>query len=1082
MRKRLFLFVFAAIAGTLTALSDDYIWISGHKMSFDSSWAKDYTYFTDASSGSVKWDASTRTLTLNNFVVDRTYVNYLYSGTKDCIVFYSKRSVTIELQGNNKLYTPYRYTLALQGNTTFTGDGFLCISNGDNKKPCIDMLEEDLTITFDGPRFTLEARNSGIRGKNNTGTLRFKAGEMTVKPLNMLSNNRIVSDLGNIVFDYGMGIKMYGVYYNKAKHCMMGSKDEELIGGCVDFGPIEYYGFAICGTWITKYNCDNIEKFVTSIRSGSVKYDPDENYLRLDNVTLLNGTTAPTILNENNKYLHIGFRGKNTFQFEGERGRWAMNLKENTDISGGQLDVIGADYAGIHVGSDKSLYLKNVTLNIPFMKGGNLNSRLYLESGVEINATGNTDIGTLGWLQVQEYGDQHDVAVESNMSQPRFFWNAARVPGVYANLNELAKGPVHISTKAKSYPVDICGQGVNALNKNNIINQYLKSGRIYYDDEGLHLYNAELDYEVDDFDDMTDPALKFYSDSHIYLEGTNKIKCNDVEAIKAFKDLTIQNYASYASLTIEGPNAEIYTSGTLGLIDTKVTAPRISSEKLNVHGSWFNVTRKLGADKVSLSEEKVASTPDAPAYYDSEKQQIVAPKGPVSFLPSSEVTVYDGIQFCGEEINSANHTCVMNKYVDEGSLSVEKVSNGYTVSMHGITVKSENDVDIFNFTSLGTVGLNLYGHFNIFDTKGHFIKGVAKNIYIYGKEKDGVENCLMVEGSSTSNAGAVSVAANSSLYIYKGDANNLYVSVPRIYGQGTTSKLYVNDPYLYVRGFQRGTVSNITCAMTNSKVELYNTSSSPREIRSDGIYENGSLCTGEVKFVGKGESYIPVKRIEVDHRSWTFDTKGQTLQLKATVLPEDATNKKVYWRSGDEAVAKVDQNGKVTAVSRGSASIFAYAEETIDQDEESPNSARRKSLLHPNANACVVHVIIPEPYDITLSETDVLIDRESIGGFYLTANLTPDNAETDYFEWESSDETLVTVLRNSGKTALVRRVGDEGQATITVKTANGLSASCNVTVHYPITPITVQFAQRTYTLNRAVRTTHLYPHRGGRTA
>ena len=137
----------------------------------------------------------------------------------------------------------------------------------------------------------------------------------------------------------------------------------------------------------------------------------------------------------------------------------------------------------------------------------------------------------------------------------------------------------------------------------------------------------------------------------------------------------------------------------------------------------------------------------------------------------------------------------------------------------------------------------------------------------------------------------------------------------------------------------------------------------------------------------------------------------------------------------------------------------------ISEEMENPNSF---------LSACIVTVEFPEPTAVTLSETDVLIDRESVGGFYLTANLTPSNAETEY-TWESSDETLVQVIPGSGKSALVRRVGDEGQATITVKTANGLSASCNVTVHYPITPQTVEFAKRTYTLTEVGEQLKLEP-------
>ena len=53
---------------------------------------------------------------------------------------------------------------------------------------------------------------------------------------------------------------------------------------------------------------------------------------------------------------------------------------------------------------------------------------------------------------------------------------------------------------------------------------------------------------------------------------------------------------------------------------------------------------------------------------------------------------------------------------------------------------------------------------------------------------------------------------------------------------------------------------------------------------------------------------------------------GETALLTVSVEPENADNKKVNWKSSDEAVATVDASGTVTAVSPGSATITVTSE------------------------------------------------------------------------------------------------------------------------------------------------------------
>ncbi|HCO67338.1 MAG TPA: hypothetical protein DIT04_06240 [Dysgonomonas sp.] len=65
---------------------------------------------------------------------------------------------------------------------------------------------------------------------------------------------------------------------------------------------------------------------------------------------------------------------------------------------------------------------------------------------------------------------------------------------------------------------------------------------------------------------------------------------------------------------------------------------------------------------------------------------------------------------------------------------------------------------------------------------------------------------------------------------------------------------------------------------------------------------------------------IPVTGVALNKTSLNLEA-GKSETLIATVIPENATNKNVTWSSSDESVANVDPSGKVTAVSKGTATI-----------------------------------------------------------------------------------------------------------------------------------------------------------------
>lgn len=72
---------------------------------------------------------------------------------------------------------------------------------------------------------------------------------------------------------------------------------------------------------------------------------------------------------------------------------------------------------------------------------------------------------------------------------------------------------------------------------------------------------------------------------------------------------------------------------------------------------------------------------------------------------------------------------------------------------------------------------------------------------------------------------------------------------------------------------------------------------------------------------------IAVTGVTLDKSTAKLTEKSQTVDLTATVAPENATNKNVIFETSNEKVATVDGNGKVTAVANGKATITVTTED-----------------------------------------------------------------------------------------------------------------------------------------------------------
>ena len=175
-------------------------------------------------------------------------------------------------------------------------------------------------------------------------------------------------------------------------------------------------------------------------------------------------------------------------------------------------------------------------------------------------------------------------------------------------------------------------------------------------------------------------------------------------------------------------------------------------------------------------------------------------------------------------------------------------------------------------------------------------------------------------------------------------------------------------------------------------------------------------------------------------------TVGQKITLTATTSPEIVTEK-VTWKSRNEDVAKVDNNGNVTGIGKGVVEIIA----------QNPGGTIQA--------VCTVTVKI-NPTEIRLNYSKLVLDKNSSNIPKLEATILPDTTYVNNsIVWDSSNKNVVTV--ENGKLTLI----GNGEAQITVSTENGYTAQCSITVITPITSLAVSPTSETVYVGNTIQLT-----------
>lgn len=187
---------------------------------------------------------------------------------------------------------------------------------------------------------------------------------------------------------------------------------------------------------------------------------------------------------------------------------------------------------------------------------------------------------------------------------------------------------------------------------------------------------------------------------------------------------------------------------------------------------------------------------------------------------------------------------------------------------------------------------------------------------------------------------------------------------------------------------------------------------------------------------------VPVTGITLSQTMVEANLSQKNHQLSYTIYPDgDGVDRSVIWSSSNEDVLKVDQNGFVTYINPGKATVICQTND-IGTDGN-------------NLIATCEYFIYEPVTSISIDFTDVTL---KIGEtFRLTAEVLPLNATDKSVTWISSNTSVVTVDENGMLTA----VGSGSAAVLVQSNDSGVTAMCNVSVYQPVETVTISKTEMT---------------------
>ena len=202
-------------------------------------------------------------------------------------------------------------------------------------------------------------------------------------------------------------------------------------------------------------------------------------------------------------------------------------------------------------------------------------------------------------------------------------------------------------------------------------------------------------------------------------------------------------------------------------------------------------------------------------------------------------------------------------------------------------------------------------------------------VQFFGDDTEGITEKKRENKTEIRQIPVSSVYMNSSDKQYSGitlEPTDTFIKYNKSMYVGRTTEINVRARMLYSEATTYIDAANFKWSSSNEKVITVDQQGNIKAISTGEADIIITMQDGSTKSINLKVNDIAITSISLNKTRLDLE-KGKTESLTATINPSNATNKVLEWTSNNKAIATVDNNGKVTAVSAGTTVITAKAKD-----------------------------------------------------------------------------------------------------------------------------------------------------------